>query len=239
MPTEIVIVRHGQCTSNLADRASYKGRHDLFIQEIRNQKSSQWLLTPTGIRESKLTGNWIKNNIASMFDYYFSSDYTRSVETAKHMDFVNSRWIKNTLLRERKWGGVENLPYPERNVLFQQLGISITEDSIFWQPPNGESMIDILRRVRSFLDRIKRIGAEKRILIVSHGAPLQAFRILQYGIDPSHYVSFINGENYIRNCHIFHYLAKKNRNSDIPMYSIERSAYLNPDNKWIETIQNL
>jgi broad specificity phosphatase PhoE len=239
MPAEIVLVRHGQCTGNVADRASYKGIHDLFNHEVRSQESSQWSLTPTGIRESELTGDWIKNNIASAFDYYFSSDYIRSVETAKYMNFANSNWLKSTLLREREWGGTENLSYPERNVLFQQLGISAKENSIFWKPPNGESMIDILRKTRSFLDRIKKIGKGKRILIVSHGAPLQAFRVLQYEIDPSHYVSFISGGNYIRNCHIFHYFAKKNGTSDIPMYSIERSVYFNPDNNWIETIQNL
>lgn len=239
MPTEIVIVRHGQCTGNVADRASCKGNHDLFTQEVRNQKSSQWQLTTAGIKESVMAGNWIRKNIISAFDYYFSSDYVRAAETAKCMDFADSHWIESVLLREREWGGIENLPYTERSILFQKLGISFTEDSIFWRPLNGESMVAIIKKIRFFLDRIRKITTGKRIIIVSHGTPLQAFRVIQHKINPSNYISFINGGNYIRNCHIFHYFAKKNGNNGIPMYSIERSVYLDSNDKWIETVQKI
>ncbi len=239
MPTEIVIVRHGQCTGNVADRASYKGDHRLFTKEIRSQKSSLWSLTPTGIRESKSSGEWIRNKISPAFDYYFSSDYVRAIETAAHMGFEKSCWKENSLLREREWGGSENLPYSERNELFQRFGTSLTEDSLSWSPPNGESMITIIEKVKSFLDEVKMVTSGKRVLIVSHGAPLQAFRVLQHKVEPSRYTAFINKGDYIRNCHIFHYLVRKDESADIPMYSLERSAYLNSDHEWIEAVQQI
>lgn len=236
MPAEVVVVRHGQCSGNVADRASYKGNHHLFTTDIRSQKSSQWPLTSTGIKESELAGNWIRDNIATEFDFYFTSDYVRAVQTAKHLAFEGSRWIEDFLLREREWGGAENLPYPEREVLFQHFGVSPTEDSMSWRPPNGESMFTIVGKMRLFLARARATASAKRILLVTHGAPLQAFRVLQHNISPSRYTSFVNGENYLRNCHVFHYSEKKGSADNIPMYSLERSAYLNPDSKWVETI---
>lgn len=239
MPSEIVIVRHGQCTGNLADRASYKGDHRLFTQEIRKQKSSEWPLTVRGIKESELTGDWIRNNIVSEFDHYFTSDYTRAIETAKHMNFVGANWNQDFLLRERRWGGVENLPYPERNAIFQRTKISTMEDSPDWRPPNGESMRVVLKKVRRFLEKTREITSMKRVLVVSHGAPLQAFRILQHNIASYQYIPFLNGKNHIRNCHIFHYFNKKGNDSDVPMYSFERSVFLDPNGNWVETVQKI
>ncbi len=209
MPTEIVIVRHGQCTGNVADRASFKGNHSLFTEELRQQKSSLWPLTPAGIKESELAGNWIRNNITNVFDHYFRSDYLRAIETAEHMRFDESHWIESLLLRERQWAGSENLPYPEREKFFESFGVPTEEDSLFWSPPNGEAMIAIIKKMELFLDEARRMYSGKRILLVSHGAPLQAFRVLQHQIEPADYKSFISGKNYIRNCHIFHYSNKK------------------------------
>jgi len=221
MPVEIVVVRHGQCTGNVADRASFKGNHDLFTRDIREQDSAYWPLTEKGIFESALAGKWIRDNVASKFDHYFVSDYVRAVQTAELMGFHRARWVKNVLLRERDWGGAENLPYPERNSLFEKMGVPLSEDSIFWKPPKGESMHDISKNIRSFFEMLSRIASMQRVLIVSHGAPMQAVRVLQHGITPDSYTSFI-GNDYLRNCHIFHYTSKKDEANGISMYSVER-----------------
>lgn len=239
MPAEIIIIRHGQCTGNAADRASIKGDHSLFTPEIRRQKSKDWPLTPKGVRESELAGDWIRKNIAPTFDCYFTSDYMRAIETAKHLNFDGAHWNQDILLREREWGGVENLPYSERNAVFQRTKISTVEDSLEWRPPNGESMLVVLKKVKLFLGKTRETISMKRVLVVSHGAPLQAFRVLQHSVVPSQYISFVNGKNYIRNCHIFHYFDKKGDGPSVPMYSFERSVFLDPSDNWVETIQKI
>jgi len=239
MPTEIVLLRHGQCTGNVAARASAKGDHSLFVPEIRNQESSLWPLTPLGVKQSSLAGTWIKENIAPAFDFCFSSDQTRSIETAEHLGFTGTSWVEEPLLREREWGGAENLPVPERDALFQDLGISPTEDSLAWSPPNGESMITVTKRLRLFFEKPRKLISSKRVLVVSHGGPLQAFRVLQHQVKPSRYVEFIGGDNYIRNCHIFHYLEKRNGKRNFPMYSLEWSIFLDKDNHWVEASRNI
>lgn len=240
MPSEIVIVRHGQCTGNVADRASFKGDHSLFTEEMRSQKSSLWPLTSYGIRESELVGDWIRNAIAPSFDYYFVSDYVRAVETSVHMGFKGANWIKTPLLRERDWGGSERLPYPERNRLFHQMGINPTEDSLLWHPPGGETLLTVLERLKLFLGETVLLAPSKRILLVSHGAPLQALRVLQCNVEPSSYAAFIGGDGYIRNCHVFHYFGKKDSSYNVPIYSFERSAYFDSKkNMWIEMVQKI
>ena len=124
MPVEMVIVRHGESIGNAAYRASCKGDCSLFTKEVLCQESSQSPLTPTGIKQSELMGEWIRNNISQTFDRYLTSDYVRAIETAKHLGFKNSNWEENTLLRERDWGGFEYLTFPERNDLFKRFGIS-------------------------------------------------------------------------------------------------------------------
>lgn len=239
MPAEIVLVRHGESTGNAASRASHKGNHDLFTKEVRCQESPQWPLTRKGIKESELVGDWIRNNIAPDFDHYFTSDYTRAKETAKHLGFYNSLWLEDILLRERNWGGVENLPYPERSSLFQNFGVPLIEDSMQWKPPNGESMVTLLKRIRSFLEKMQATVSAKRVILVSHGGPIQALRVLQHQIEPSSYSAFISGENYIRNCHVFHFSSKKNEDNDIPLYSLEKSAYFDLNNGWVETVRKI
>lgn len=239
MPTEIVIVRHGLCTGNAADQASRKGNHSLFSHGLRQQKSTEWPLLPLGVIQSQETGKKIMGSIAENFDHYLTSDITRSIETARGLGFKKAVWEIDTLLRERDWGGIENLPYPERNELFKQAGISSTEDSLEWRPPGGESMLFILRQVESFLKMARQKFHGKKLLIVSHGAPVQAMRVLQHKVVPENYVSFISGNNYIRNCHIFHYFSPKKDVGITPMYLFERSMFLTADGTWSESIQKI
>lgn len=238
MSRELVIVRHGQCTGNVADRASSKGDHSFFTKDLRKNKSNEWPLTELGIIESKLCGIWIRENIAKSFDYYLSSDYVRAIETARHMNFNSACWQKNLLLRERNWGGVENLPYPERSKIFSKLGIPETENSIHWRPPNGESLSSVIRKMHRFLTELHERNTDGRALVISHGAPIQAIRVIQNGISDNDYLEFISGNNYIRNCQIFHYFGSKN-GSGPSSYSFERSAYLTPDGSWVESIREL
>ena len=238
MPTEIVLVRHGLCTGNAAGLASRKGDQSLFTQEFRSQKSSDWTLLPHGIWQAQEAGEKIRSAVLRNFDHFIASDIVRSRETAKYLGF-SAVWETDILLRERDWGGTESLPYPERKNIFERNGISLTEDSMKWNPPGGESMLLILGQMRIFLKKVQQRFSGKRILIVSHGGPIQAIRVLQHNVNQTSYASFISGNNYIRNCHIFHYFSKKNDGCLLPMYEYEHSLYLNSDNNWIETIVKL
>lgn len=231
MPLEIVALRHGQCTGNAAS----KEPPELFPIEVRKQRSRDWPLTALGRRESRLAGDWVKKNIAESFDAYIHSGFVRTSETGEELGFDGAQWITEPLLRERDWGGVENLHYTERKKVFERIGRPFVEDSPEWRPPGGESMTSIMARMETFLGIASKRFAGKRILVVCHGGTIQALRLLQLKPHPSEYAAFVGGSNYIRNAHVFHYYGKIG-SSAFPSYSFERSAFLE-NNTWIDSIK--
>jgi broad specificity phosphatase PhoE len=239
MPIEIVLVRHAICTGNAAERASCHGDHTLFTPEIRKKKSVEWPLLPLGVKQSEEVGNKIRQSISERFDYYITSDILRAVETAQHFGFKNVEWKTDMLWRERNWGGVENLPLPERQKVFNRLGIPHTEDSLGWRPPGGESMNSIVRRVESFLKWAQHHLSGKRLLIVSHGGPVQAMRVIQHNVAPQDYRLFISGDNYIRNCHVFRYSMRSYGDVNIPKFKLERSLFAKANGDWQDSTQEL
>ncbi|MEI6420474.1 MAG: phosphoglycerate mutase family protein [bacterium] len=239
MPTQIVLVRHAICTGNAAEKASRSGDHTLFTKDIRRKKSRDWPLTPLGVTQSLDAGIEIRRRISESFDYYTTSGYLRAEETASHLGFLDAIWKTDVLLAERNWGGVENLPLSERKTVMERLGISACEDSMIWRPPRGESMVSVIGRVKLFLLWAKENLSGKSLLIVSHGGPIQAMRVIQHGIEPKDYQKFISGDNYIRNCHVFHYSVKNNDDVIIPKFCLERSLFAKANGEWIENVQNI
>jgi broad specificity phosphatase PhoE len=239
MPIEIVLVRHAICTGNAAERASYHGDHTLFTPNVRKKKSIDWPLLPLGIKQSEEAGEKIRQSVSGEFDYYITSDILRAVETAQHLGFKDVEWKTNILWRERNWGGVENIPLPERQKVFDRLGISSVEDSLEWRPPGGESMISIMRRVELFLRWAQHHLSGKRLLIVSHGGPVQAMRVIQHNITPQNYQLFISGNNYIRNCHVFQYSLRSYNDVNIPKFKLERSLFAKANGDWQDSTLRL
>ncbi|MDO8571506.1 MAG: histidine phosphatase family protein [bacterium] len=239
MPVEIVLVRHAICTGNAAEKISRRGDHTQFTLDIRKRKSVDWPLTPLGVEQSKEAGLKIKEMISEHFDYYITSDILRAVQTAQGLGFGDVDWRLEPLWRERNWGGVENLPLNERRAVFDRLGIPFDEDRFDWRPPRGESMVSILKRVQTFLDWAHRNLSGKRLLIVSHGGPIHAMRVIQHGITSENYQFFIGGNNYVRNCHVFQYFIRSESDITIPKFKFERSLFTGVDGIWSESVQQL
>ncbi len=228
MLKELVLVRHGLCTGNVADRASAKGDHSFFTDEFRGNHSDTWPLIPLGVKQSQMAGMLIRNLISNSFDYFATSGVLRSVQTAQEFGFNSVQWDTDSLLRERDWGGYELLPYPERERAFEDAGIAKNEDSIDWKPLNGESMQSVRERVNLFLCNAHRVYAGKKILAVTHGGPIQAARVIHHKIPPSNYIDFIGGDNYIRNCQIVRYLQGESGG-----FHLEEMFFLTPTFEWV------
>ena len=236
---ELIVVRHAQSTGNAATEESRKGNHALFTHELHRQKSRLWPLTEAGVSQAKLTGEYIQTNIAQVFNQYISSPFVRTRETATALGFRDCVWEYEDQLIERDWGGVENLTYPERLAVFKKLNIPLPENSMDWKPPHGESMVSVVERVKFFLLKLQEQNRQGRILIVSHGGPIQALRVILNSITPETYANFIGGDNHIRNCQIFHYYGRKQNKESQPRYSFERTTYIQPNEVWVEATRKI
>jgi broad specificity phosphatase PhoE len=132
--------------------------------------------------------------------------------------------MENDLVRERDWAALDRLPVNERATAFDGHIERRPIDPYHWTPPGGESIADVVARVRIFLDELQGIeGARGRVVVVCHGETIKAFRALLENISPNEYREiFLEGgvRDKIYNCHALIY----RRQEDEPHFSSARSV---------------
>lgn len=137
------------------------------------KKATGWLpgeLSQKGIEQAKALAETIKDEY---FDIVFCSDLKRAVDSA-HIDFEgrNIKIITDSRLRECNYGDYDGLDsklahYPSH---------------IYEKFPNGESMIDVENRIKSFIEFIIANYNNKKIAIVAHKAPQLALDVITKGL---------------------------------------------------------
>ena len=132
-------------------------------------KSTGWLpgvLTDIGIQQSVDLAKTIKEED---FDIVFCSDLSRAVESTKLAFYNREIKIKqDKRLRECNYGDLNG---KDHNLVDYYSHI----DKRF---PNGESMKDVEKRIRSFIEYLKKNYDGKKIAIVCHKAPQLAFEVI-------------------------------------------------------------
>lgn len=151
IPCDFILIRHGESEGNVADSFSNL-EIDEFQQKIKDKNSFQYRLTEEGKKQAKITGDWIKKNIFETFDFYFSSDYLRTQETAGLLDFKDAEWTLKTDIREQILP-FENETLDQNPTLLRSIGIE------------------------NFLDEVKKLGHDKKVITVCHATTIRSFMI--------------------------------------------------------------
>jgi broad specificity phosphatase PhoE len=122
-------------------------------------------LSTLGIEQAKELGKIVKEQ---KFDALFCSDLKRAVNSAE-LGFANQYKItQNQRLRECNYGDFNQAD--EKNVNYKE--------HITLPFPNGESLEDVEKRIKKFLDFLKENYNNKHIAIVAHKAPQLALEVL-------------------------------------------------------------
>lgn len=170
MPRLLVLVRHGKSEGNIAKKRSKEGDDTAYKKlEIANRHTSHFRLVDEGRKQAKLSGEWIKENLASIFDRYYVSQYHRAMETAAYLDLPNAEWYTDLNLRERDWGNMDIMDEEERHRQFSKNVRGQSINPLFWRPTNGESIAQVCLRVDRVIATLSRECEGKRVIIVSHG----------------------------------------------------------------------
>lgn len=177
MPIDLVLVRHGQSEGNAAIHHSERSDDSAFTDAFLRRHSSEWRLTDQGIEQARVVGAWLKKNMDIQFDRYYVSDYLRAKETAANLELPDARWYIEFILRERERGELDVISVTERKKQFKQTYERKLAQSFYWRPPNGESMADLCMRIDRVLQTLHRECSGKRVIIVSHGEVMWAFRV--------------------------------------------------------------
>lgn len=169
----LILLRHGQSQWNLENR--FTGWEDVS-------------LTDKGSLEAKNAGLIMKKNNIKI-DTIFSSVLQRANQTAKlaikEMNLPNL-WKENELimtcdksLNERDYGNLVGLNKLETAEKYGKEQVQIWRRSYAVRPPDGESLEDVVNRVKPYFDKYinSEIKKKKNILIVAHGNSLRASMI--------------------------------------------------------------
>ncbi len=178
----ILLIRHGQSEWN---------KLNLFTGFKNIELSEQ------GIEEANKAGQNFKN-LDIKFNIVFTSELKRSQETAKiilqnldQWDFLNNegKIISNINLNERDYGDLTGLNKKETAEKFGEEQVHKWRRGYSDQPPNGESLEDVVRRVTKYFEEVIKPAIQSdendNILIAAHGNSLRALLIVMNIYEPN------------------------------------------------------
>ena len=178
----ILLIRHGQSEWN---------KLNLFTGFKNIELSDQ------GIEEANKAGQNFKN-LDIKFNIVFTSELKRAQETAKiilqnldQWDFLNNegKIISNINLNERDYGDLTGLNKKETAEKFGEEQVHKWRRGYSDQPPNGESLEDVVRRVTKYFEEVIKPAIQSdendNILIAAHGNSLRALLIVMNIYEPN------------------------------------------------------
>ena len=178
----ILLIRHGQSEWN---------KLNLFTGFKNIELSDQ------GIEEANKAGQNFKN-LEFKFNIVFTSELKRAQETAKiilqnldQWDFLNNegKIISNINLNERDYGDLTGLNKKETAEKFGEEQVHKWRRGYSDQPPNGESLEDVVRRVTKYFEEVIKPAIQSNendnILIAAHGNSLRALLIVMNIYEPN------------------------------------------------------
>lgn len=142
---DIVLLRHGKTESNL------KG---YFAGSLDNELCREGREQIAGLKE-------VLHKVK--FDCVYCSPLKRAIETAEILE-VN--YTTDDRLREMNFGLFEGLSYKEISNRYPIESDEWKKDFVNYRTPEGESLLDVYNRAKSFIEDIK--GKHQKILVITH-----------------------------------------------------------------------
>lgn len=157
-PMKIILVRHGESEANVADR-------------INDDPSRMVNLTEHGRKQAETASNDLRT---VRFTHAYASEFPRARQTATILLRHHACPLHiDARLNERR-SGMDNLPVHAFNDL-------VHRDPLRIKPEQGESFLELMERLRNFMDEIAMRHSPGMILAVSHENPILAALALTTG----------------------------------------------------------
>lgn len=182
-PALLVLVRHGQSQRNIARRKNRFFLDDEARRPLQGIPDHLIGLTDVGWRQARETGAALHQRFGA-FDQIYHSGYRRAAETTEailesYPPEVRERMrVRHHLfIRERDQGHAYDMTDAEAAAAFPWLqGYWNTFGPFFARPPGGESLAQVCERVYTFLQKLARTMAGRKVLLVTHGGTIWCCR---------------------------------------------------------------
>ena len=154
---KLILVRHGETYENVA-------------KVSQGHMNTQ--LTEKGIQQAKEVAEKLKDE---KIDSCYSSDLDRCSDTAKEIVKFHPhlKIILSPELREQAKGKSEGQSHDIVYAKFNQANVPYH----LWDYDGGETLLEVSKKVISFVDNLKKKHPEKTILLVSHGGPISTILV--------------------------------------------------------------
>ena len=166
MPTQLVLIRHGQSLWNNEHR--FTGHVDINLSE-------------NGINEARQAALRIKEANINI-EIAFTSDLQRAIDTCAIILQQYSLSIpiyKSESLKERDYGDLTGKNKQQIAKEYGEICLHKWRRGYFDRPPNGENLQDVCQRVSKYYnENIKPYVEVKNILITAHGNSLRALFVV-------------------------------------------------------------
>jgi broad specificity phosphatase PhoE len=213
MPIDLVFVRHGQSEANVVTHADKRGDMHEMLETVYERPDWLQRLSALGTQEALKAKAWIDEHLggAESFDFRYFSPFLRTRETAAYIGGPGcGDWIIDDRVVERSWGIYGALPRAERTRMFALTTKMYTQSPWYTKLEGGESRYEVSHRFRDFQGTLHREGADKRVLVVTHG---DFMGVARYNIErmlPEQFEEMESDESQsISNCGILHYSRRR------------------------------
>ncbi len=206
-PARLWIARHGQSAGNVArDTAESEG---LALIDITT-RDADTPLSELGKEQSRAMGAWFSNMPEEARpNVLLTSPFVRSQQTAlavaDAIGIAPADIQVDERLREKEFGILDR--YTRHGILatFPELAEQrALVGKFYFRPPGGESWCDVILRLRSVLEVLRRDHVADRVLIVGHQVIVNCFRYLLEHLDEAKILD-IDREADVPNCGLTEY----------------------------------
>jgi broad specificity phosphatase PhoE len=191
-PSLFVLVRHGESARNALKRGKLEVPDTPEARRLAELHDYQIPLSPLGEQQAAAVGAFLRSRSLS-FDKCYDSGYQRArdtrriaLERAYPPEQIAAMAVRSELLlREREAGILHNMT-AEDVAANPLLGCWVDEfkrNPFQTKYPGGESLADVVDRVRHFRDWASDRHPGERILVFCHGLVMKAFRIVLLHFD--------------------------------------------------------
>lgn len=172
MPLRRVSVRHGQSEANVAQKKLLDELDPETIAEIYSRPDWMQRLSPLGIEQGRVAGDWIRREIGALasFDVIYVSPFLRTFETACYA--AGSEQVEFTpedRIIERDWGLYGKLSKDGQAKYYPDTHRNKKADPFYARLNSGESIMDVFLRWRDMAGTMHREYPDGKVLMFTHG----------------------------------------------------------------------
>ena len=208
-PQRLWLVRHGQSQGNVARDAAHDAGLAVIDLDVRDVDVP---LSELGVRQAAAAGQWFAElPPKERPEVILTSPYLRARQTATAICEAGAlagdkaKSVIDERLREREFGVFDGLTtrgirekYPEEAAHRAKMG------KFYHRPPGGESWADVILRLRSVVNTINLLYADRRIVIVCHQVVVLCMRYILEELDEAQILG-IDKQADVLNCGICAY----------------------------------